>query len=478
MAKCRFDLTTELKCGLDSKGPLCPLHDNNSVSIGELIELASYVETSPQIHDGVLYLTNQRFYGIEWAEVLEGHYGVINFSGSKFKDCEFHGMIFRGPAYFVGSSFVDTDFAAVTFKSGADFSETWFDGKKIAFDHCTFKTDYKEEVEQKPILFVRTVFEGPLMPFPACSISGLMVSFEGATFECHALRIRVHRSGGDAWIRQYLSISSDKINLTDLSFTGHFLYTQHPKSKSFAPRLDLQLIMFSSMASVAFVEANLERARFTYSVIDNVNFINCAFGTKLSWMGDLLEKWGMKLSLKRYRRKIIYDDLSPVPDVSKWEVLRQYIQLKKNFENQKDFVGAGDWSYREMECRRKLADKFFYKMGMRCYAWSASYGEYFLTPLLWLLGVWMVAAAGYLMAGIPLDNNGKMLNYDLCSEGAFLLSDIIIALKFSAMAMSLQLGKSVDLMAWGGTYIYIPHLILTISLVSLFLLALRRKFRR
>ncbi len=102
------------------------------------------------------------------------------------------------------------------------------------------------------------------------------------------------------------------------------------------------------MKSVAFIEANLSKVIFTYSVIDSVNFINC--------------EWAREE--KGEKRKFVYDAVNPAKDVSKWELLRQYIQLKKNFENQKDFVGTGDWSYREMECRKKLAKEPPFKIGL------------------------------------------------------------------------------------------------------------------
>lgn len=463
MRKCKFQLTRELQCGLETVGIMCPLHGLDEVRDSSINELEDYINKSLHVHDDILYLTNVAFHGLNWEIILGDYHRSIDFSGSNFEDCRFHSMRFSGPVDFTGTTFINTAFEGVEFLCGAEFTVARFDGKKTPFRWCAFKTNpWGGKGTNTRVSFERAIFSGSVTPFDACSFLGEGISFEEADFDCDRLQFHVHDQQMEIFVDRFFYISATKLVFTGIGFSGHLEYIQDPTSKSHAPRVDFQRVMFPQMKSVAFVEANLSKTRFTYSVIDNVNFIDCNWARKPQDKG----------------RRVLFDDLSPVDDVSKWEVLRQYIQLKKNLENQRDFVGAGDWSYREMEWREKLAQKPLYKLGMWMYGFFADYGENSLKPFCWLVAVWLVAGLLYLFIGIPLGDGSSELNYDWGFDGVFQWGDIWYALKFSLVAMTLQLGKSIKLMDWCGTWAYVPHILMTVTLVPLFLLALRRKFRR
>ena len=470
MGKCRFSITPNLQCGMDATGILCPLHALEEVRDSSINILTDYIEKSPSLHGDVLYLTDLTFYGLNWEIILGDYHGEAYFSGSTFICCKFRSIIFGAPVQFAATIFINTGFEVVSFQSGANFSLARFDGDKTPFSWCTFKTEvWGGEGEPIDVIFERAIFLGSATVFDVCSFVGRLISFKEADFECDRLQFYVHDRQIDVYDR-FLLISAEEIIFTGIGHTGHLEYIQDTKSKDHAPRVDFQSVMFPQMKSVAFFRANLSRTRFTESIIDNVNFINCHWGHKPDKNG----------------RKAVYDDISRADVVGKEELrrqneelLRQYIQLKKNFENQKDFVGAGDWSYREMKCRENIATKWTYRPALWLYRISSHYGENMYVPLFWLFGIWVVAALSYLMFGIPLDPCGHSeLNYDWGSGGSFQWADICTALGFSFAAMTLQLGKSISIVGWDGMYIYVPHLLLTATLVSLFLLAVRRKFRR
>lgn len=55
---------------------------------------------------------------------------------------------------------------------------------------------------------------------------------------------------------------------------------------------------------------------------------------------------------------------------------RLYLELKKNFEEKRDWNTAGDFHYGEMECRKKMHGwSTFEGILVNIYFWSSGYGE-------------------------------------------------------------------------------------------------------
>jgi hypothetical protein len=332
------------------------------------------------------------------------------------------------------------------------------------------------------------------MPFPDCGIFGRRVSFERASFDCRALRIRIVEYIADDYEFQDLSISSPNISFENISFNGTFDYFQGEKYEDFAPKVNFKRVNFAAMSSVAIREANLEGALFQLAVLENVFFINNRWPRrkgKLRRQGRRqcydeieskrkveakIEDGSIDKSAKRELRRAMYDRLIHV-----------YVGLKRNYEAHGDFVGAGDWFYGEMACRHRAARKkksfgAWYRGWFRCTSWAykliSDYGESYVRPFLWLVLAYVGFSVLYLFNGFPIGASGHELNYDLFNGGVYKWEDVLRALAFGFQAMTLRLNKNVVFMEWGAWPIFVFHIIVTATLVPLFLLALRRRFRR
>ena len=488
MGTCEFPLTDKLQCGLETEMDKnrCQFHEmpvENRANIGRLTK---YVLDSPRIQNGVLYLTGMKFEDIDWNSVLSDFHGEINFSGAKFVDCAFREVNFDGPANFVGTIFENTDFAAVSFLGGVDFTGARFGGNKTPFDLCTFEAGtWSGFGNQLDVTFDGVVFEGRDMPFLSCYISGRKVSFMDAIIDSRTFRIRFYRPGVEMHHHQHLSIASEEIDLSNLSFNGHFDYSQDRESKDVAPLVDFSRVHFATMATAAFIEANLTKALFQYSVLDKVLYFGCEWPRR----GD-----NPTPDSKESRgRKILYDDIMSRTENGKQatassdELVRLYVQLKRNFEDSRDYMGASDWFYREMECRRRAAKSNIkwspwtsrgYRLTCQFYKLVSRYGENYWRPF-WLF---VIAQFGfsmwYLIVGIPLRGDLWELNYDLFASGTFNWCDIYRAFAFGFQALILRLPNNLEFSKWSGWPVFACHFLTTATLVPLFLLALRRKFRR
>lgn len=488
MGKCAFQITDQEQCGMPAVGSTCALHEWERIQItdAQRDDLAHYIKESPHLHDGVLHLAGLKFRDVNWHDFLKDFCGEIDFSGVEFDRCKFHDMIFGAPAHFNGAEFKLTPFEVVSFQSGADFSETRFYDGTVPFTHCTFRTDtFGDNDEPIDIQFQLSVFMDSAMPFPACSMSGGLVTFRDASIAGDTLRLRICSPGVDEHKEQYLSMSCDEIDFSNLRFNGNFDFVQDFESFGFSSLLSFKRVRFTAMQSATFIDVNLERARFRHSTLETVGFIGCRWPRRLDRAkGD---------SSGRKGRKILYEDIlsrsckDEEQDQLLGEIVRLYIQLKRNWENRLNHVGAGDWFYREMECRRRTAtgcvkwgrmNSWAYRTPSRAYYVLSRYGESYMLPLLWLLAAYVSFSLLYLMLGIPVDAGGRELNYDLGTGRVFLWKDIFRALAFGFQAMTLRLPSYVDFGKWAGWPLYVLQFLSTATLVPLFLLALRRKFRR
>lgn len=93
---------------------------------------------------------------------------------------------------------------------------------------------------------------------------------------------------------------------------------------------------------VVFQDVDLSRCSFLHSNIDKVDFRYCTFAKK------------------GYRQNVLWDELDcdvarKKVDRKEYEPVRRlYLELKRNFEDKKDWNTAGDFHFGEMECRRKM----------------------------------------------------------------------------------------------------------------------------
>ena len=173
-----------------------------------------------------------------------------------------------------------------------------------------------------------------------------------------------------------------------------------------------------------------------------------------------------------------------------------YQQLKKNFDDRRDYWTAGDfhWGEMEMKCLSSGRSNLVLRW-LDCnlsltalYKYASAYGESYGRPLAWLGFVLLVFTLAYPLAGLeraggesePVVSWAKMgqffaeRNYAWWSVPGFWLHGLLMAVSVMMLQRDLPYSPASSL----GWWLRLAEYLLSVILIPLFLLALRRQFRR
>lgn len=180
-------------------------------------------------------------------------------------------------------------------------------------------------------------------------------------------------------------------------------------------------------------------------------------------------------------------------------IAETYQQLKRNYDAKGDYWTAGHWHYGEMEMQR-LQSRCIWKP--LCWLWrhlnlvalykyASAYGESYMMPLIWL--VFFVAAFAFLypISGIefnlPVGNTSGWLGYADWTTffhahpnehpsgfWGMILHSLMTSISVAGFQRELRYTPSYP---W-GRLLALFELLLTTTLGGLFLLAIRRQFKR
>lgn len=493
-------------------GDFCHFHtiaSSSGITESELYLLERFVKSLPTEH---LNLSGLRFIGLHFGDLSYLAKMMMFFSGTTFKyckfgnsiglqfiefvgctleNCKFISTVFHEITYFTDCDFSGTQFLGVRFENTTGFSGSSFSDGPPPFVNCRFIGSSKSgTIFDSHISFNHSKFNNIDCPFEQCMFFAKQVSFRGAVFEAKLLPFCAREPVGEMIEADKIYLNGvEEVDFEGLSCTGRFEYSNALKYLSFVPIVHFDHVVFSHMQSANFICANLEKATFRNAILYSVNFINC------NWPRE----GGRKIAYDEIRLRESENRNSPTPKeiallhlegdystTARSELVRLYTHLKRNCELNHDYVGAGGWYYREMEARRRAAktsvklnpiSSRLYRAVSVAYKRISRYGESFGLPLIWLLIAYSGFSLLYLMNGFPVDS-GHQLNYDFGSSGTFDWADIYRAFAFGFQAMTLRLKSYVDFQTWNAWPIFFFHFLSTATLVPLFLLALRRRFRR
>ncbi|MBI4311636.1 MAG: hypothetical protein HY681_07620 [Chloroflexi bacterium] len=164
-------------------------------------------------------------------------------------------------------------------------------------------------------------------------------------------------------------------------------------------------------------------------------------------------------------------------------VANLYRQLRLNYEGQKQEVEAGHFYIGQMDMRRRDPDTgwFTRNVALRVYRAVAMYGESAWRPLVVYLLTSLLFAALYLYAGFYWSGEEphEAVDYAWRWGGAFLPfgGDYLKAWYLALTAGSLLRGNAQVMADWGLIVAYF-NMVWDIFLIALFVIALRRHFRR
>ena len=345
-------------------------------------------------------------------------FGAVNFREVSFEQ----GADFTDAKFMVTSSFWKT-----TFSGDAVFSETEFgEGADVEFSSTTFgKYCYfiKAQIRSK-ITFLECVFQEEAV-FRNAAFQGF-THFHASTFE------RVARFGN------------------------------YSLEESEERRLNLRFVEMD-MERVAFRSANLREVSFhNCSSLDKTEFFAClwnkAFNRQRVHCDELAvrgckPKWG-----SREAGVIKYTP----PSDEEWErVENTYRDLRRNFEDRRDYAGANEFYVGEMEMRRLAKPRLERELLSleALYRHLSTYGENWWKPLLYLFGLLVISSFVY--AGWPTD-----------------YSTLFLSLLHSLSVLTLLRISVAEPLHWSGQLMAILQLVLSPILITLSVLAIRRKLKR
>jgi len=260
--------------------------------------------------------------------------------------------------YFRGAKFWgEADFDSATFSGGADFVGATFSGE----------ADFYKAKFSGYALFSRAKFSGYAL-FSRATFSG-EAGFVGATFSritwFYSTRFEKHAD------LSYCKVGKDAV----VTFDGQEL--QKKNKDMFSARAYFMSCTFAEPKNVKFRKVSLGKCAFLETDLSGVQFVGATWAKKPKFF-----RW--------FPRNAVYDELAQNPEHKLIEQL--YRRLQINYVNNYRYSEAGDFYIGEQEMMRK-AKGSGWKVWRRIvctnfiYKWISYYGQSFLLPLFWMLAV-------------------------------------------------------------------------------------------
>ena len=384
-----------------------------------------------------------------------------NYEGREFKtNCGFFGAIFKQNAQFGNAVFEQgADFIEATFEQNADFTQALFNGD-ANFTDATFAQDAN---------FYVTTFAQD-------------ANFRSATFT-RAASFEAAKFLGAAAFRE------TKFRQDGGLFSGPVFSSAE----------------FSRPGAVIFYKTYLGQALFHNCDVSKVKF------SAVEWRK---RKIGDKRNGKRmlFEEEVALDDKAAralrlkngSPGERDYGLIAElYQQLKKNYDECKDYWPAGDFHYGEMEMQRLRCRARNLRL-MAWYKYASQYGESYVRPVLALLFALIIFTLLFPLAGLERNENPSHsvaalptqqtpattiseLSYRRFSDfvaayprrkwvgyGAFFGNSLMTALSVAGFQKEFKYEPRYP---WGRALALLEVLV-TSTLIALFLLAVRRQFRR
>jgi uncharacterized protein YjbI with pentapeptide repeats len=364
---------------------------------------------------------------------------IANFAGSKFYCvAKFH----------KGEFLSDAVFNSVEFHEEADFHGNFF-GEKAMFSEALFlgETRFTTAVFKEDAYFQRATFKGETY-------------FSESEFRQRGLFIGIE-------CFNYLFFDR-VVNTYARDANNEFIRDVENNKKIIVPEAEIELTYchFYDKSEVYTYKTPVRKWRFIgTTAIKNPEI----FGfeeTVWKTEGD--------------KRKTVYEeDLIGEEEITYERVGEMYRLLRRNFESNLAYEAASDFHIGEMEMLLAgnvlTKPKLFF---LRWYKRLSNFGESVGRPLIWFGGLWLLFAVIWSLKGFPY--NGGSVNFDL--TWPWLISP--------DLEMAKDVGRS--LLYSFKTFLTVPNLkegvvsqtlgavqrLAGVSVITLFILALRRAFRR
>jgi hypothetical protein len=296
---------------------------------------------------------------------------------------------------------------------------------------------------------------------------------------------------------------------------AEFRQTRFLEDESAAPGLLFSLARFDKPRLVVFYKTYLGQALFHNCDVSEFLFANVRWRQRENGKRMVFDEHST-LKLDQEATVALLPDTGP--DERNYGLIAEvYQQLKKNYDDRKDYWTAGNFHYGEMEMKRLatprpnfisgwlknlgLAGERFDKfrrdwhrhLGLAAwYRYGSEYGESYDRPILWLFAVLLLFTFLYPLVGLrSAPKSGQQPDAELSYSnvnrygamgpygpaltfGSLLGHSMTTAIGVAGFQHDLTYEPAYP---WGRLLSWV-ELLLTSTLIGLFLLAVRRQFRR
>ncbi|MCH7539312.1 MAG: pentapeptide repeat-containing protein [Proteobacteria bacterium] len=399
-----------------------------------------------------------------------------NFTGAQFGDeAGFHKTQFSGNARFDQTRFSgDAEFREAQFDGDAGFEKAQFNG-----DTFFLKAQFKGNVE-----FLEAQFKSSAV-FSAAQFSG-EAWFEEAQFSSDA-NFRKARFGDEAgfWKAQF----TESIDFTRAQFSGgtNFSEAQFSGPAWFEEARFGGYTDFSG-APGAGEGGNGGGARGLGDQFHLVSFVGAKFCGP-AWFSNrrFLAQTNFSKCVfaiaPEFHNCPLHQDTdftdAKFPDRS-GEAAPAYCTLKLAMEQVRARDGEAMFHALEMECRRKRQETpISVKVFSRLYEWAADYGRSFMRPFYRLLGFcgvfFLIYLAAFTSNPVPWD---IPIPWDIAAGvGRFTVAQVVRPFSAFTLTEGVTVGSESVEVSFGLACLAAIQSILSLGLIALFILALRRRLR-
>jgi uncharacterized protein YjbI with pentapeptide repeats len=407
----------------------------------------------------------------DYTSFSEAHFEVhllVDFSGAKFV---------REQAVFKGTSFVGiTLFRHAHFAGkSVDFAFAKFEGDETTFHGARFQTQITG--------FLKAVFMGQKTDFDGAEFEGTATDFRDARFKAQQTNFNGTR------------FEAKKTYFLGAHFEGQstlFLYSH------FREWTDFREVQFGG--HISFKHTTLSQVQFGGTDLREVRFLDVQWCT-LPKKRFLVLPWPARNALfdEAVIRGIFKVPGSPMrmklpmritgANRSELElVCSAYRQLKQNYEDNRNYTEAGDFYYGEMEMTRlKLPFLRRYLFSWEALYWIVSgYGQRWENSFILLVLTFLVFPIFFMFGGLqtPTEDGlaGKYISYDIAwnlPPVSQALADYELCVRYSTVTILPMKESSAHFSPSIVTrYLLVAEIILLPTFATLFILALRRRFKR
>lgn len=427
--------------------------------------------------------------------------GDANFDKGKFRSISFSQGVFGRRASFRNARFLEIDI------STANPDETYnagFGGCAVDFHNVKFEgfTDFRDSAFHSKSRFSSARFAEAVTFRRTKFYRNAAAEFSNTIFNKKCYFIELQARSSITFTECLFSEDADFRNaalfgpttLERVTFASLARFGGLPPQDTELARLNV-CFWEVDMALVAFRNADLRNVCFYHCKdLDSAEFSTCLWNESSGRRRVLYDELVLRGSRPEWGREELAQDAevlgirNRIRNDERWErVENTYRDLRRNFEDRRDFADASEFYVGEMEMRRlaKLRHERELLSLEALYFHLSTYGENWWKPLVWLFVLLLLGTSVYTGWGLKVDNPGvvseNIIRIYWQPGVASPTNDLMMfgrALLHSLSVLSFLRVSVAEPLHWTGQFMAILQLLLSPILITLSLLAIRRKLKR